>query len=295
MAGDAGREDGSRWRSPLVVAGLVIAAVLVLVVLAALASSLVTSDDQIPIVDTTSGADDLLVDLTLYRVDIEAGRAEAVVTMVLPSDQLTEDGLPRASYRVVVSDVFGSQRLDITAGEPFAPLDVSLRTIGSTRSYPFDRHEVFVSVRVVDDQGRPVPASLFLELTTDGWDGAIAEREEVDAAEVAFDLELRRTAPLRTWAVLAFGLLIVIAVSTVTITVVTWRSRRAVAATLFGFFAGVLFAVPSIRNALPGAPPIGVRADYISFFIAVFLAVAALVGMVVTWVVRGTEPPARRR
>jgi len=38
-----------------------------------------------------------------------------------------------------------------------------------------------------------------------------------------------------------------------------------------GFYTSFLFAIPGMRNALPGAPPIGIIADYFSFFWAVLM------------------------
>src|SRR5437867_3046618 len=47
----------------------------------------------------------------------------------------------------------------------------------------------------------------------------------------------------------------------------TLGSKRRKWETGFATFLGaLLFALPAIRNALPGAPPIGARFDFISFF-----------------------------
>jgi hypothetical protein len=60
--------------------------------------------------------------------------------------------------------------------------------------------------------------------------------------------------------------------------------------TLVGALGAIVFALPAMRNALPGAPPIGVRADVLVFFWAELGAVIALCLFIAAWVRRGTPP-----
>eukprot|EP00455_Lapot_gusevi_P035902 TRINITY_DN3979_c0_g3_i2.p1 TRINITY_DN3979_c0_g3~~TRINITY_DN3979_c0_g3_i2.p1 ORF type:complete len:116 (-),score=34.88 TRINITY_DN3979_c0_g3_i2:300-605(-) len=45
---------------------------------------------------------------------------------------------------------------------------------------------------------------------------------------------------------------------------------------LLGFFACVIFALPSLRNSLPHNPPLGILIDFASFFWAEVVAMLAL-------------------
>ena len=57
---------------------------------------------------------------------------------------------------------------------------------------------------------------------------------------------------------------------------VTFVDLRRAEATLIGALAAVAFALPVLRNALPGAPPLGVRAD---MFVFLWTELAAVIGL----------------
>jgi hypothetical protein len=62
------------------------------------------------------------------------------------------------------------------------------------------------------------------------------------------------------------------------------RKRPGIVWPALGWMAATLFALVSLRNAAPGAPPIGSIMDYLAFFwaegiIAVGLAVTAATGI----------------
>ena len=51
-----------------------------------------------------------------------------------------------------------------------------------------------------------------------------------------------------------------------------------------GAVSGMVFALPILRNAMPGAPPLGVRADVLVFFWSELTTAAALALIVLAWV-----------
>jgi hypothetical protein len=64
---------------------------------------------------------------------------------------------------------------------------------------------------------------------------------------------------------------------------------RRIEVTLIGALGAIIFALPALRNALPGAPPLGVRADIFTF-LAELGAVIALCLFIAAWA-RGGAPP----
>ena len=58
---------------------------------------------------------------------------------------------------------------------------------------------------------------------------------------------------------------------------------RRIEVTLVGALGAMIFALPALRNALPGAPPLGVRADMLIFFWAELGAIIALCLFVAAW------------
>ena len=65
---------------------------------------------------------------------------------------------------------------------------------------------------------------------------------------------------------------------------------RRIEVTLVGALGAMIFALPAVRNALPGAPPLGVRADILIFFWAELGTIIALCLFITAWTRRGARP-----
>jgi hypothetical protein len=65
---------------------------------------------------------------------------------------------------------------------------------------------------------------------------------------------------------------------------------RRIEVTLVGALGAMIFALPAVRNALPGAPPLGVRADILIFFWAELGAIIALCLFITAWARQGAPP-----
>jgi hypothetical protein len=65
---------------------------------------------------------------------------------------------------------------------------------------------------------------------------------------------------------------------------------RRIEVTLTGALGAVIFALPALRGALPGAPPLGVRADALVFFWAELAAIIGFCLFVLAWARRGASP-----
>jgi hypothetical protein len=65
---------------------------------------------------------------------------------------------------------------------------------------------------------------------------------------------------------------------------------RRVEVTFAGALGAIIFAVPALRAALPGTPPLGIRADVLIFFCAEFGATIALCLFVAAWIRSGARP-----
>jgi hypothetical protein len=72
--------------------------------------------------------------------------------------------------------------------------------------------------------------------------------------------------------------------------ILTFTDVRQAEATLIGALAAIIFALPVLRNALPGSPPLGVEADMWVFLWAEIAAVLALALLVFKWAKTGPRP-----
>jgi hypothetical protein len=65
---------------------------------------------------------------------------------------------------------------------------------------------------------------------------------------------------------------------------------RRIEVTLVGALGAMIFALPALRNSMPGAPPLGVRADILFFFWAELGAIIALCLFMAAWARQGARP-----
>ena len=65
---------------------------------------------------------------------------------------------------------------------------------------------------------------------------------------------------------------------------------RKIEPTLVSALGAIIFALPALRNAIPGAPPLGVRADVLVFFWAELGAVIGLCLFIAAWAREGAQP-----
>ncbi|MGA7085071.1 MAG: DUF4436 family protein, partial [Pseudolabrys sp.] len=63
-----------------------------------------------------------------------------------------------------------------------------------------------------------------------------------------------------------YSAMLVMMVCALTISSLVFLGLRRIEVTLIGALGAMIFALPALRNALPGAPPLGVRADILIFF-----------------------------
>lgn len=84
--------------------------------------------------------------------------------------------------------------------------------------------------------------------------------------------------------------MLVMMVCALTISSLVFLGVRRIEVTLIGALGAMIFALPALRNALPGAPPLGVRADILIFFWAELGAVIALCLFISAWARQGSRP-----
>ena len=84
--------------------------------------------------------------------------------------------------------------------------------------------------------------------------------------------------------------MIVLACCTLAIGILTFSDVRRPEATLIGAVAAIVFALPVLRNALPGSPPLGVEADVWVFLWTELAVVLALALLVFKWARAGPRP-----
>jgi hypothetical protein len=121
-----------------------------------------------------------------------------------------------------------------------------------------------------------------LPIHVTAWEGVLGfdVRAKSIATQRSDELQLQ-FAVSRTGAASFFGLaiyaaMLVMMVCALIIGSLVFIGIRQIEATLVSALGAIIFALPAVRNALPGAPPLGVRADILIFFWAELGAIIAL-------------------
>jgi len=188
-----------------------------------------------------------------------------------------------------------TERVQIRANQPFPEATFSFDlNDGSIRDYPLESYVSPIHLACFELGQEGKGTALPTHVTS--WEGVLGfgvHGQEV-ATPRAGELQLRfivnRTGAVEFFGLLAYCGMIVLAVCALTIGTLVFVGIRRVEVTLVGALGAIVFALPAIRNALPGAPPLGVRADVLVFFWAELAAVIALSLFIAAWARRGAQP-----
>ncbi|MGA6979750.1 MAG: DUF4436 family protein, partial [Pseudolabrys sp.] len=94
--------------------------------------------------------------------------------------------------------------------------------------------------------------------------------------ELQLQFAISRTGAVSFFGLAIYSAMLVMMVCALTISSLVFLGVRRIEVTLIGALGAMIFALPALRNALPGARPLGVRADILIFFWAELGAVIAL-------------------
>lgn len=198
-----------------------------------------------------------------------------------------------------VDDGYAAQEIAMRADEATAPAVVDLGLGGGTAAaYPFERFRA--TVRIAAQEGfrpapgeaaRAVPVSLTVWEGIAGWTVRSAAAEAgAGGGDVEIRLDVRRTGASAFLALALYGVMALIAGAALTIGVLVFLRVRKGETTLASLLSGMLFALPAMRYALPGTPPLGVHADMLVFLWAELAVALGLLLLVVTWATGGPRP-----
>lgn len=213
--------------------------------------------------------------------------------LIDPADDISdESGRLEEPIAVVINDVRGATERVYEAGDSPGPFEIALPvSAGTTTRYPFDQYRGSLFVVVREASG--ASAERFLV--------AIGARSVIEEFVLSASVAGEATGPqevtvldwtagrpgtttvyavwlmILMWGLAVIGLLIVWAVVMWMVDIPFW---------LFGYFVGVLFALPPLRDSLPGRPPPGTLFDYGSFYWSVTISGVNLIVVLAIWLRR---------
>jgi hypothetical protein len=194
-----------------------------------------------------------------------------------------------------VSDGEAERDFQLRRGEPLTSAVFVTGLEGAVAGYPFDRYATTIELSATVLSGataRPaLPIRARVWAGVPGWRVDVTNVESSGAnRELKLAVQSYRPAPLVFFVCVIYGLMVLVAVCAAAIGGLTFIGIRRLEVTLAGALTGMVFALPILRNAVPGAPPLGVNADV---FILLWAEVAVLCGLtlfVTAWIQRGAKP-----
>jgi hypothetical protein len=253
-------------------------------ILAALVTLLLIADRPTPVVLETEeepAPEGLIVRATLREIDPFRGEM-AVQLVVVPDGTLNDNGRFAETVTLLVNDAAGATVRTFDAGAASGRTDAVVALDGTRpTSYPFDSYDAGLFL-VASTEGEPdLPLSLTVTNGSTNFVADVAGEPEGGLSGARF--ELRRPGNVIAWVVFLAAIWWALAIASIAILwqVVMWHEELQF--WIYGFLIGVLFALPPLRDNLPGAPPRGSLIDYAAFYWAVGIVALCLVLSVLVW------------
>jgi hypothetical protein len=216
------------------------------------------------------------------------------------SRSISESDSSQASardLRLLVSHDRTREELNLAAADHAASstFEVDLNE-GSVTHYPLDSYVARLGVQLVDGK-----SSLALPAKITTWDGLLGydlhttSHPGPDQNYSQLTITMTRTGAFALFALCAYGAMLVLGCCALAVGILTFADVRSPEATLIGALAAITFALPVLRNAMPGSPPLGVTADIWVFLWTELAAVLSLALVVYKWATAGPRPEAGER
>ena len=235
------------------------------------------------------------VNLYLQPVQIDAVNESMVIRIsVVP---LSDAKVTIADRDFLLKILRGKQEehVPIRAGQslPEVTYDFDLED-GNVRYYPLDRYISLMTLAASEKTQDGTERSLPIHVTA--WEGVLGfdvmaksiATQQSDELQLQFAVS--RTGAVSFFGLAIYGAMLVMMVCALIIGSLVFLGIRRIEVTLIGALGAMIFALPAVRNALPGAPPLGVRADILIFFWAELGAIIGLCLFIAAWAREGAQP-----
>jgi Domain of unknown function (DUF4436) len=241
---------------------------------------------------------DAQVRLYLQPIQVDAVNDSMQVRIsVVPDPSLGDAALTIADRDFLLKIRRGKQveQVQVRANQPLPEVtfDFDLDK-GDVRDYPLDRYVTQMTFAASDRANDGSERALPIHVTA--WEGVFgfSVKGETATAQRSGDLPLQfkvsRTTATSIFGVAIYGAMMVMTLCALTIGSLVFLGIRRVEMGQIATLGAIIFALPALRNTLPGAPPLGVRADVYVFFWAELALMVALCLLVARWTRQGSPP-----
>jgi hypothetical protein len=185
--------------------------------------------------------------------------------------------------------VDGSLAHSYRKGDLMDPFEATVPVEGDTSTYPF--HHLKVGIAALARTGGGVRSGTPVQIQLRVTSSLAGYRVSPNPATAQGDLIQLNLHVDPSWATVLFAVFMMVvmwalALGAVAVVVNLLTRRRRFEGSFATLLAALLFAFPTVRNALPGIPPVGVLFDYAAFLWAEAIVAIALISLLAGWSVR---------
>lgn len=245
--------------------------------------------------DIDSGPNGIVVDARVIGVDPETDAMTVRLEFAPRGTYAATEVALSQPIEVFINTAKGRTDTHYAKGAVMSPTEATVALNGgSPLDYPFDKYDAQLLVYAQQPTTRLVRVPVSMRVTTgsNGFKIDTSRRTLLGQGYPSF--KLRRTSTTIFFAVFIMVVFWATALAALGLAVRLIARKRKFEGSVFGFLAALLFAFPTVRNNLPGSPPIGSLNDFLAFFWTEGIVALALIAILVTWCVR-TLPERRLR
>lgn len=209
------------------------------------------------------------------------------------TDYFTSAGRLTQTIWISVDGRAGTRELRFTEGSKLSQAVIELGAIGDESQYPFDAYSADFSVGAdvmarQSDGSFAVVGSAPIGINgsggVPGWDIAMSLPSGLSAESALGEIDLNRAFSTQIFSLLLLLAVTVLSAIAILLAFLVATRRLAIEGVLLPYMAGLLFALPILRNSMPNAPPIGIALDVYVFFWVLLTSVVAAVLIAVSWI-----------
>ncbi|PZO41690.1 MAG: DUF4436 domain-containing protein [Pseudanabaena frigida] len=167
---------------------------------------------------------------------------------------------------------------------------------GRVSDYPFDVHssDFFLFFTNPKDEKEEIPMSVDFYGAISGYNIDVdyipkAEFESSDSY-IGLRVNVSRSVITKSFSIFLMIAMWLIGLVIFTMTMIVVWQPRPIEFGMFTLIAGMLFALPAVRNLQPSVPPLGGLSDFLSFFWAESLVAVSMPILFFTWLTRYKKP-----
>lgn len=266
-----------------IILGAVVALLIIYYVIVAF-SGVLQSTTKVPITgpNETTSSDYLTLQMKVQDVDLTNRVIQANV-LPIPHGSLVGDkaGEMSESLRIEVSSGGVTTSVVTYPGESIVdPTSVTLALDRGDTAYPFDQPFANFQLSVQDDEtGKAVPFVIDLTNSARPWvmTATLGENTTTDGKTLSpITIDGNRD-PLSITLVAFYVLAILLTTLMAVVTIGSALIKRKLEFSNVIWLSATMLSFPALRNAMPGAPPIGTAMDFIILFPCLCLIAAMLV------------------